>query len=250
VSVATDAGAAGSGPPGSSRARRQNTDVSNPIRGKQGQVSQHLSDPSGAVMRSAGGSMTLNDSVYERLLRERIIVLGQQVDDAIANQISAQLLLLAAEDDNSDITLYINSPGGSVSAGMAIFDTMELIKPDVSTVVMGLAASMGQFLATAGAAGKRYALPHSQIMMHQPLGGLGGTETDITIRAESMRKLKRQLAELIAERSGQTVEKITEDSDRDRWFDPDEAVEYGLIDRVISRASGVGSSSNGNGTSA
>lgn len=212
-------------------------------------MSQHLSDPSGAVMRSAGGSMTLNDSVYERLLRERIIVLGQQVDDAIANQISAQLLLLAAEDDNSDITLYINSPGGSVSAGMAIFDTMELIKPDVSTVVMGLAASMGQFLATAGAAGKRYALPHSQIMMHQPLGGLGGTETDITIRAESMRKLKRQLAELIAERSGQTVEKITEDSDRDRWFDPDEAVEYGLIDRVISRASGVGSS-NGNGTSA
>ncbi|NMO91392.1 ATP-dependent Clp protease proteolytic subunit [Actinomycetospora sp. TBRC 11914] len=200
-------------------------------------------------MRSAGGSMTLNDSVYERLLRERIIVLGQQVDDAIANQISAQLLLLAAEDDSSDITLYINSPGGSVSAGMAIFDTMELIKPDVSTVVMGLAASMGQFLATAGAPGKRYALPHSQIMMHQPLGGLGGTETDITIRAESMRKLKRQLAELIAERSGQTVEKITEDSDRDRWFDPDEAVEYGLIDRVISRASGVGSS-NGNGTSA
>jgi ATP-dependent Clp protease protease subunit len=200
-------------------------------------------------MRSAGGSMTLNDSVYERLLRERIIVLGQQVDDGIANQISAQLLLLAAEDDNSDITLYINSPGGSVSAGMAIFDTMELIRPDVSTVVMGLAASMGQFLATAGAPGKRYALPHSQIMMHQPLGGLGGTETDITIRAESMRKLKRQLAELIAERSGQTVEKITEDSDRDRWFDPDEAVEYGLIDRVISRASGVGSS-NGNGTSA
>jgi ATP-dependent Clp protease protease subunit len=192
--------------------------------------------------------MTLNDSVYERLLRERIIVLGQQVDDAIANQISAQLLLLAAEDDSSDITLYINSPGGSVSAGMAIFDTMELIKPDVSTVVMGLAASMGQFLATAGAPGKRYALPHSQIMMHQPLGGLGGTETDITIRAESMRKLKRQLAELIAERSGQTVEKITEDSDRDRWFDPDEAVEYGLIDSVINRASGVGSS--GNGTSA
>jgi ATP-dependent Clp protease protease subunit len=199
-------------------------------------------------MRSAGGSMTLNDSVYERLLRERIIVLGQQVDDAIANQISAQLLLLAAEDDSSDITLYINSPGGSVSAGMAIFDTMELIKPDVSTVVMGLAASMGQFLATAGAPGKRYALPHSQIMMHQPLGGLGGTETDITIRAESMRKLKRQLAELIAERSGQTVEKITEDSDRDRWFDPDEAVEYGLIDSVINRASDVGSS--GNGTSA
>lgn len=211
-------------------------------------MKQHLSDPSGAVMRSAGGSMTLNDSVYERLLRERIIVLGQQVDDGIANQISAQLLLLDAEDSNSDITLYINSPGGSVSAGMAIFDTMELIKPDVSTVVMGMAASMGQFLATAGARGKRYALPHSQIMMHQPLGGLGGTETDITIRAESMRKLKRQLAELIAERSGQTVDKITEDSDRDRWFDPQEAVDYGLIDAVITRPSAAGS--NGTGTSA
>ena len=126
------------------------------------QLSQHLSDPAGAVMRSAGGSMTLNDSVYERLLRERIVVLGQEVNDTIANQLSAQLLLLSAEDPKSDITLYINSPGGSVSAGMAIFDTMQWIEPDVSTVAMGLAASMGQFLLCSGAPGKRYALPHAQ----------------------------------------------------------------------------------------
>ena len=197
-------------------------------------------------MRTAGGSMTLNDSVYERLLRERIVVLGQEVNDNIANQISAQLLLLSAEDPTSDITLYINSPGGSVSAGMAIFDTMQWIEPDVSTVAMGLAASMGQFLLSAGAAGKRLALPHAQIMMHQPSGGLGGTESDITIRAASLKKLKGQLAELIAEHTGQTVERITEDSDRDRWFDPQEALEYGFIDHVVTRASDT--RSNGNGT--
>lgn len=200
-------------------------------------MTQHLSDPAGAVMRTAGGTMSLNDSVYERLLRERIVVLGQEVNDNIANQISAQLLLLAAEDPKSDITLYINSPGGSVSAGMAIYDTMEWIEPDVSTVAMGLAASMGQFLLSAGARGKRLALPHAQIMMHQPSGGLGGTESDITIRAESMKKLKRQLAELIAQHTGQTFDRITEDSDRDRWFDPYEALEYGFIDHVVTRSS-------------
>jgi ATP-dependent Clp protease, protease subunit len=209
-------------------------------------VTQHLSDPAGAVMRAAGSAMSLNDSVYERLLRERIVVLGQEVNDNIANQISAQLLLLSAEDPKSDITLYINSPGGSVSAGMAIYDTMEWIEPDVSTVAMGLAASMGQFLLSAGAAGKRLALPHAQIMMHQPSGGLGGTESDITIRAESMRKLKRQLAELIAQHTGQTFERITEDSDRDRWFDPYEALEYGFIDHVVARS--TESRGNGNGT--
>jgi ATP-dependent Clp protease, protease subunit len=209
-------------------------------------VTQHLSDPAGAVMRAAGSSMSLNDSVYERLLRERIVVLGQEVSDNIANQISAQLLLLSAEDPKTDITLYINSPGGSVSAGMAIYDTMEWIEPDVSTVAMGLAASMGQFLLSAGAPGKRLALPHAQIMMHQPSGGLGGTESDITIRAESMRKLKRQLAELIAQHTGQTFERITEDSDRDRWFDPYEALEYGFIDHVVARS--TESRGNGNGT--
>jgi ATP-dependent Clp protease, protease subunit len=198
-------------------------------------------------MRSAGGSLTLNDSVYERLLRERIVVLGQEVNDTIANQISAQLLLLSAEDPKTDIRLYINSPGGSVSAGMAIFDTMQLIEPDVQTVAMGLAASMGQFLLSAGTPGKRMALPHAQIMMHQPSGGLGGTESDITIRAESLRKLKRQLAELIAEHTGQTFEQITEDSDRDRWFDPQEALEYGFIDHVVTRMSET--SANGNGQS-
>jgi ATP-dependent Clp protease protease subunit len=197
-------------------------------------------------MRTAGGSMSLNDSVYDRLLRERIVVLGQEVNDTIANQISAQLLLLSAEDPTTDIRLYINSPGGSVSAGMAIFDTMQLIEPDVQTVAMGLAASMGQFLLSAGAPGKRMALPHAQIMMHQPSGGLGGTESDITIRAASLKKLKAQLAELIAEHTGQTVERITEDSDRDRWFDPQEALEYGFIDHVVSRMSE--SRTNGNGT--
>jgi ATP-dependent Clp protease protease subunit len=213
-------------------------------------VSQHLSDPSGAVMRSAGGSMTLNDSVYERLLRERIIVLGQEVNDTIANQISAQLLLLSAEDSTSDITLYINSPGGSVSAGMAIYDTMQFIDCDVATYGMGLAASMGQFLLTAGTAGKRYALPHARIMMHQPSAGVGGTASDIAIQADLFRKLKRQLAELISEHTGQTFDQITEDSDRDRWFDPYEALEYGFIDHVVARSSDSRSNGNGNGTSA
>ena len=212
-------------------------------------MTQHLSDPAGAVMRAAGGSMTLNDSVYERLLRERIVVLGQEVNDTIANQISAQLLLLSAEDPKADITLYINSPGGSVSAGMAIFDTMTWIEPDVSTVAMGLAASMGQFLLSAGTQGKRLALPHAQIMMHQPSGGLGGTESDITIRAESMRKLKREMAELISEHTGQTVERITEDSDRDRWFSAAEALDYGFIDHVVTRAADSPPSTNGNGQS-
>ena len=194
--------------------------------------------------------MGLDDSIYNRLLKERIIFLGSEVRDENANAICAQLLLLAAEDPERDIWLYINSPGGSVSAGMAIYDTMQWIEPDVSTVAMGLAASMGQFLLSAGAGGKRLALPHAQIMMHQPSGGLGGTETDITIRAESLRKLKRQLAELISEHTGQTFDQITDDSDRDRWFDPYEALEYGFIDHVVARSSDSRSNGNGNGTSA
>ncbi|MGW0522624.1 MULTISPECIES: ATP-dependent Clp protease proteolytic subunit [unclassified Crossiella] len=188
-------------------------------------------------MRAGSAGLNLNDSVYERLLRERIIVLGSQVEETIANQICAQLLLLAAEDDERDIYLYINSPGGSVTAGMAIYDTMELIRPDVATVAMGLAASMGQFLLSAGARGKRSALPHARIMMHQPSAGLGGTAADIAIQAEMLIKHKREMAELIATQTGQPVEKIIADSDRDRWFTAEEAKEYGFIDHVASSAS-------------
>jgi ATP-dependent Clp protease protease subunit len=174
--------------------------------------------------------------VFSRLLGERIILLGSEVKDDNANEICSALLLLAAQSSDKDISLYINSPGGSVSAGMAIYDTMQFIECDVSTVVMGMAASMGQFLLSAGTPGKRYALPHARIMMHQPSGGIGGSATDIRIQAEQMLQLKRQLAELTAEHTGQSVEQIETDSDRDRWFTADQAREYGLVDRVMNRA--------------
>ena len=189
--------------------------------------------------RAPAMGMNLNDSVYERLLRERIVFLGSAVDDPLANQISAQLLLLAAEDPQRDIFLYINSPGGSVSAGMAIYDTMQFIENDVATVALGLAASMGQFLLCAGTNGKRYATPHSRIMMHQPSGGIGGSASDIAIQAEQMLYTKRKLQERIAAHTGQTVEQIERDSDRDRWFTADEAKDYGFIDHVVSRANQV-----------
>jgi ATP-dependent Clp protease protease subunit len=189
-----------------------------------------------AVMRGTPG-LSLSDSVSERLLRERIIILGSEVRDTNANEITAQLLLLAAEDPEKDITLYINSPGGSVTAGMAIYDTMMLIEPDVATTAMGLAASMGQFLLTAGAPGKRAALPHARILMHQPSAGVGGTSSDIAIQADMLNKSKLEMAELIAQHTGQTVERITLDSDRDRWFTAQEALEYGFIDKVVARAS-------------
>lgn len=188
------------------------------------------------MMRNTPG-MTLSDSVSERLLRERIIILGSEVRDTNANEITAQLLLLAAEDPEKDITLYINSPGGSVTAGMAIYDTMMLIEPDVATTAMGLAASMGQFLLTAGAPGKRAALPHARILMHQPSAGVGGTAADIAIQADMLNQSKREMAELIAEHTGQPVERIIADSDRDRWFTASQALEYGFIDRVIGRES-------------
>jgi ATP-dependent Clp protease protease subunit len=190
-------------------------------------------------MRAPGQGMNLSDSVYDRLLWERIIVLGQQVDDAIANQICAQLLLLSAENPDKDIVLYINSPGGSVTAGMAIYDTMQYVDPDVVTVAMGLAASMGQFLLSAGQPGKRYALPHARVMMHQPSAGVGGTESDIAIQAELFRRHKQEMAELIAEQTGQSIEKIIADSDRDRWFTAPEAQEYGFVDHVVSRVTQV-----------
>lgn len=188
-------------------------------------------------LRGTGGSMTgFGDMLDERLLRERIIWLEGEVRDENSNRIAKQLQVLAAEDPDKDITLYINSPGGSITAGMVIYDTMQLIPNDITTIAMGLAASMGQFLLCAGAAGKRYATPNTRIMMHQPLGGIGGTASDIKIQAEQMLFIKKRMAQLIAEHSGQTLEQIESDSDRDRWFTPEDAKVYGLIDHVYSSA--------------
>ena len=178
----------------------------------------------------------VGEQVFQRLLRHRIVFLGQQVDDELANRICAELVLLAAEDARRDISLYINSPGGSVSAGLAIYDTMRLIPNDVSTLAMGLAGSMAQFLLCAGTAGKRYALPHAQILMHQPSGGIGGTASDIRIHVEQLLALKRTLAQRIALHTGQTVDQIEADSDRDRWFTADEAKDYGFVDQVVRSA--------------
>jgi ATP-dependent Clp protease protease subunit len=183
--------------------------------------------------------MPLGDQLFQRLLRHRIVFLGQQVDDDIANRICAELVLLAAEDGKRDISLYINSPGGSVSAGLAIYDVMQYVPNDIATYAMGMAASMGQFLLCAGTNGKRYALPHAQILMHQPSGGIGGTATDIRIQAEQMLYIKRTLAERIAYHTGQTVEQIETDSDRDRWFTADEAKDYGFVDEVVRDAAQV-----------
>jgi ATP-dependent Clp protease protease subunit len=172
--------------------------------------------------------------IFNQLLSNRIVFLGTDVNDQIANQICAQLLYLEGQDAEKDIWLYINSPGGSVTAGMAIYDTMNFIKPDVATICMGLAASMGQFLLCGGAAGKRYSLPHTRILMHQPLGGFQGQAADIAIQAQQMAFIKRLMAERIAEHTGQSVEQIQADSERDRWFTAEEAKDYGIIDRVIS----------------
>jgi ATP-dependent Clp protease, protease subunit len=203
--------------------------------------------PSGdlPLARTQTPGLGLDDQIYNRLLKDRIIFLGSEVREDNANAICAQLLLLAAEDPDKDIYLYINSPGGSVTAGMAIYDTMQYVQPDVATLAMGLAASMGQFLLSAGAKGKRYALPHSRVMMHQPLGGIGGTASDIKIQAELILHMKKQMAELIAEHTGQPVETIERDSDRDRWFTADQALDYGLVDQVVRSARDV---SGGGGT--
>ena len=171
--------------------------------------------------------------IFNRLLKDRIIILGTDVNDDIANIICAQMLYLEGEDSAKDIWLYINSPGGSVTAGMAIYDTMQFVEPDVATICMGLGASMGQFLLCAGAAGKRYALPHARIMMHQPSGGIRGQASDIAIQAEQLIYVKRLMAERIAHHTGQTVEQVQLDSERDRWFTAPQAKDYGLIDHVI-----------------
>lgn len=188
------------------------------------------------MARGDAAALGLTDQVYNRLLKERIIWLGSEVRDDNANAICAQLMLLAAEDPDKDIYLYINSPGGSITAGMAIYDTIQYIKPDVATVAVGLAASMGQFLLSSGTPGKRYATPHARIMMHQPSSGIGGTATDVRIHAELIMHMKRVLAELTAEQTGRTLEEVITDGDRDRWFTAEEALEYGFIDQVVTSA--------------
>jgi ATP-dependent Clp protease protease subunit len=191
-------------------------------------VTQHTPEA-----RTGTAGLTLTDSVFERLLQERIVVLGSEVNDEIANRITAQLLLLDADDAESDIRFYINSPGGSVTAGFAIYDTMTLIRPDVATYAMGMAASMGQFLLSSGTPGKRYSLPHARILMHQPSAGVGGTASDIAIQADLFNKWKRELAQITADQTGQTVEQIIADGDRDRWFTAQEAKDYGFVDHVL-----------------
>ena len=199
-------------------------------------VTAQTSGLPGPTAGGGAGIAVLDDHIYQRLLRERIIFLGSEVKDQNANAICAQLLLLSAEDPETDIFLHINSPGGSVDAGMAIYDTMNYIPNDVATVGMGLAASMGQFLLCAGAKGKRYALPHSRIMMHQPSSGMGGSASDIKIQAQQSLHIKKVLLELIAQHTGQTVEQIETDADRDRWFTAEQAKDYGLVDQVITSA--------------
>jgi ATP-dependent Clp protease, protease subunit len=205
------------------------------------------SDATGPVARTEGQGLGLNDSIYNRLLKERIIWLGSEVRDENANAICAQMMLLAAEDPEKDIWLYINSPGGSITAGMAIYDTMQYIQPDVATIAMGMAASMGQFLLSSGTKGKRYATPHARVMMHQPSGGIGGTATDVRINAQLIMHMKRVLSELTAEQTGQSLEQIIKDNDRDNWFTAEEAKEYGFVDHVVTNASSV---TGGGGTTA
>ena len=198
-------------------------------------MSDSLFAPTGNQAPRSGplSGMDPSADIYKLLLKDRIVFLGAEVSDELANFVTAQMLYLDAEDSSKDIMLYVNSPGGSVTAGMAIYDTMQFVNADVGTVCVGLAASMGQFLLCAGTAGKRFALPHSRIMMHQPLGGIQGQAADIAIQAEQMIYVKKMLAERIAFHTGQTAEQINTDSDRDRWFTADEAKDYGIIDNVI-----------------
>jgi len=193
----------------------------------------------------------LPNSVFDKLLKDRIIWLGSEVRDENANEICAKILLLAAEDAERDIYLYINSPGGSITAGMAIYDTMQFVPNDIVTVGIGMAASMGQLLLTAGAPGKRYITPNARVLLHQPHGGFGGTASDIQTQAQLILDMKRRLAEITAKRTGKTVEQINADGDRDRWFNADEALEYGFVDHIRASATevvgGGGTDRNGNG---
>ena len=185
------------------------------------------------IVGQTSGMPDPTSDVFQRLLKNRIVILGSEVNDQIANLISAQLLYLEGEDDSKDIWLYINSPGGSVTAGLAIYDTMRLIPNDVSTLAMGFAASMGQFLLTVGAPGKRFALPNARIMMHQPSAGIGGTAADIEIQAENLEFTKRSIERITAEHTGQSEETIARDGDRDRWFTAEQAKDYGMVDQVV-----------------
>jgi ATP-dependent Clp protease protease subunit len=196
-------------------------------------MAQQLSVPT--ILAAAGGPDPSAD-IYQRLLKERIVFLGSAIDQKTANDVCAQLILLEAEDHERDISVYINSPGGSVTDGLAIYDTMQYVRCDVSTICVGLAASMGQFLLCAGARGKRYALPHARILMHQPSGSMQGQAADIAIQAEQIVYLKRMMAERISFHTGQPIDRIEADSDRDRWFTAEEALGYGFIDQVIDRS--------------
>lgn len=173
--------------------------------------------------------------IYSRLLKDRIIIIGDEINDQVANSVVAQLLFLEADNPEKDISIYINSPGGSISAGFAIFDTMQLVKPDVSTICIGMAASFGALLLLAGTKGKRYALPNSEIMIHQPLGGVKGQATEIEISARRILKMREHINKIIAERTGQSVEKVARDTDRDFFMSAQEALEYGIIDKIITR---------------
>jgi ATP-dependent Clp protease protease subunit len=190
-------------------------------------------------MSDNGNDTLFEAQIYDRLLAERIVFLRAEVTDDLANALCGQLLLLSAADPTRDVRVYVNSPGGSVTAGMAVYDTMTFIPNDVVTVAVGFAASMGQFLLSAGTPGKRFALPHARVMMHQPSGGIGGTATDIKIQTENLQHVKRTIQELTAAQTGRTLEEIERDADRDRWFTAQEAVDYGLVDRVIASAAQV-----------
>jgi ATP-dependent Clp protease protease subunit len=192
-----------------------------------------------AAAEPAGLTGTLDDQLIARLLYQRIIVLGSEVDDRVANRLCAQLLLLSAEDPRSDISLYINSPGGSVSAGLAIYDTMRLIPNDVSTLAIGLAGSMAQFLLCAGTPGKRFSLPHAQVLMHQGSAGFGGTAADVEIYSAQLERVSALMTRLTAEHTGQPPERVEQDSRRDRWFSAEEALEYGMIDHILERVEDI-----------
>jgi ATP-dependent Clp protease protease subunit len=191
------------------------------------------------VVENEGGNRERAFDIYSRLLRDRIVIVGRPIDDVVANLIVAQLIFLAAEDPDKEVQMYVNSPGGAVAAGMAIYDTMQYVKPPISTVAVGRTASFGTVLLMGGAKGKRFALPNARILMHQPSAGLGGSASDIRIQAEQLLFTKNRMAELIAEHSGQSLDQILRDSDRDRWFSAEEAREYGLLDQVMDSAAGV-----------
>ena len=191
---------------------------------------------SSPVMDAGEAAAGAADPIFNRLLKDRIIWLGEEVADDMANRICAQMLMLAAEDPKKDIWLYINSPGGSITAGMAIYDTMQLIEPDVATVGLGMCASMGQFLLSSGTKGKRYLTSHARVLMHQPSGGVGGTATDVRINAELIMDMKRTMSELTAEQTGHTVEEIYRDNEYDHWFTAQQALEYGFVDKLVTNA--------------